>query len=172
LSGETVTREGPIQNAQPVPANAGPEWDEARAQGCESPRELNLLETIRAHGALPEPSKQSEVWDDGRLLTTADFAILSGDANVRLYIDGLQWHSSGRHRALDNRTTNRLQMMDDLVLRFPGGEVHHDPQARVRQIKRGLVRTPSIGQSGRRPRPTNEPPSTRLSPRGSPISAL
>ena len=138
LTGEAVIPEGPIQGVQPVPINEGPEWDEARAEGCESPQELNLLKAIRADGSLPEPTRQHEVWDGGRVLTRADFACLGGDKNVLIYVDGLQWHSSVRQRTLDNRITNRLQMMGYLVLRFLGSEVQHAPEVCVRQIKRGL----------------------------------
>jgi hypothetical protein len=74
LTGETVVAAGKVQGAQPVPKNEGPEWDKARAEGCESPQELNLLKAIRADGALPEPAKQYDVWDGGRLLTRADLA--------------------------------------------------------------------------------------------------
>jgi hypothetical protein len=141
LTGETVLEEGPIQGVRPVPGNEGPEWDEARAEGCESPQELNLLKAIRADGSLPEPTKQHEVWDGGRMLTRADFAFLSGHKKVLIYVDGLQWHSSVRQRTLDNRITNRLQMMDYLVLRFLGSEVHHAPERCVGQIKNSLSDT-------------------------------
>ena len=141
LTGEKVIQEGPIQGIQPVPGNVGPEWDEARAQGCESPQELNLLKAIRTDGSLPEPTKQHEVWDDGRVLTRADFAFLTSDKRVLVYVDGLQWHSSVRQRTLDNRITNRLQMMDYLVLRFLGSEVQHTPEVCVSQIKRSLSNT-------------------------------
>jgi very-short-patch-repair endonuclease len=60
------------------------------------------------------------------------------DKKVLIYVDGLQWHSSVRQRTLDNRITNRLQMMDYLVLRFLGSEVQHAPEMCVGQIKRGL----------------------------------
>ena len=120
LTGETVSLEGPIQGVQPVPNNEGPDWDAAHAEGCESPQELNLLKAIRADGSLPEPIKQHEVWDGGRVLTRSDFAFLGEDRNVLIYVDGLQWHSSVRQRTLDNRITNRLQMMDYLVLAVPG----------------------------------------------------
>ena len=56
-----------------------------------------------------------------------------------IYVDGLQWHSSVRQRTLDNRITNRLQMMDYLVLRFLGSEVQPDPETCVRQIKNSLA---------------------------------
>jgi len=141
LTGEKVIQEGPIQGIQPVPGNVGTEWDEARAQGCESPQELNLLKAIRTDGSLPEPTKQHEVWDDGRVLTRADFAFLTSDKRVLVYVDGLQWHSSVRQRTLDNRITNRLQMMDYLVLRFLGSEVQHTPEVCVSQIKRSLSNT-------------------------------
>jgi len=136
-----VIQEGPIQGIQPVPGNEGPVWDAARAEGCESPQELNLLKAIRADGSLPEPTKQYEVWDGGRVLTRADFAFLTSDKKVLIYVDGLQWHSSLRQRTLDNRITNRLQMMAYLVLRFLGSEVQHAAQACISQIKRSLSDT-------------------------------
>ena len=99
---------------------------------------IELLKAIRADGSLPEPTKQHEVWDGGRLLTRADFALLGAEKKVLIYVDGLQWHSSVRQRTLDNRITNRLQMMGYLVLRFLGGEVHNTPETCVRQIKNSL----------------------------------
>ena len=44
-------------------------------------------------------------------------------------------------RTLDNRITNRLQMMHYVVLRFLGSEVQHTPEACVRQIKNSLSGT-------------------------------
>jgi hypothetical protein len=59
------------------PSGEGPEWDEARCEGCESPLELRLLKAIRAAG-LPEPEKQHEIHDSrGGLITRADFAYLA-----------------------------------------------------------------------------------------------
>jgi len=141
LTGETVILEGPIEGVQPVPVNEGPDWDAARAEGCESPQELNLLKAIRGEGSLPEPTKQHEVWDGSRLLTRADFAFLGGDTKVLIYVDGLQWHSSVRQRTHDNRITNRLQILNYLVLRFLGSEVQHAPEVCVRQIRKSLSDT-------------------------------
>ena len=138
LTGEAVVQEGPIQGVQPLTGNVGPEWDEARAEGCDSPQELNLLKAIRADGSLPEPTKQYEVWDGNRVLTRSDFAFLCGPKKVLVYVDGLQWHSSVRQRTLDNKITNRLQMMNYLVLRFLGSEVQHAPDACVGQLKKSL----------------------------------
>ncbi len=51
----------------------GPEWDEARQAGCESPPELRLLRAMREAG-LPEPEKQYWVLDaSGVPLTRVDF---------------------------------------------------------------------------------------------------
>jgi hypothetical protein len=141
LTGETVVDEGPVNGVTPLPANEGAEWDEARAEGCESPQELNLLKAIRAEGSLPEPAKQHEVWDGGRILTRADFAFLGGEKKVLVYVDGLQWHSSIRQRTLDNRITNRLQMLNYLVLRFLGSEVEHAAEMCVRQTKESVGNT-------------------------------
>jgi hypothetical protein len=138
LTGEAVVEAGTVQGAQPVPRNEGPAWDEARAEGCESPQELNLLKAIRADGALPEPAKQHEVWDGGRLLTRADFAFPDAKPKVLIYVDGLEWHSSVRQRTHDARVTNRLQTLGFRALRFLGAQVHHEPAACVRQIKESL----------------------------------
>ena len=135
LTGESVVPGGPIQGVQPVAVNAGPEWDEARAEGCESPQELNLLKAVRAGGTLPEPTKQYNVWDGGHILTRADFAYLDGDPKLLIYVDGLQWHSGARQRTHDNRITNRLQILKYRVLRFLGTEVHYEADRCVRQIE-------------------------------------
>ena len=49
----------------------GPEWDEARREGCESPLEFRLLKAIRAAG-LPEPVNQNEVYDSRRAHVRAE----------------------------------------------------------------------------------------------------
>ena len=138
LTGETVVEAGKVQGIQPVPKNEGPDWDEARAEGCESPQELNLLKAIRADGTLPEPVKQFEVWDGGRLLTRSDFAFPEASPKVLIYVDGLEWHSSVRQRTHDSRITNRLQALGFRALRFLGTQVHHEPIVCVRQIKEAL----------------------------------
>jgi ATP-dependent helicase YprA (DUF1998 family) len=135
LASETVTAVGAISAAAPTPSLEGPEWDEARGEGCESPQELRLLNAIRADGTLPEPVKQHEVSDAGRLLTRADFAYLDCDPKILIYVDGLQWHSSIRQRVHDGRTTNRLQMLGFRVLRFLGTETHNTPESCVDQIR-------------------------------------
>jgi hypothetical protein len=140
LEGEAVVEAGKVQGAQPVPKNAGPESDAARAEGCESPQELNLLKALRADGSLPEPAKQYDVWDGGRLLTRADFAYPDASPKVLVYVHGLEWHSSVRQRTHDTRVTNRLQALSYRVLRFLGTRVHHDANSCVRQIKEGFSR--------------------------------
>ena len=67
----TVVEEGLIEGAKPFAPAEGPEWAEARAEGCESPQELRLLKAIRADGGMPEPSKQYKVYDGNRVLTRA-----------------------------------------------------------------------------------------------------
>lgn len=65
------TLSGPT--AAPAPGQ-GPDWDEARREGCESPLVLRLLRALRDSG-LPEPLKQFVVANDqGRVITRADFA--------------------------------------------------------------------------------------------------
>ena len=138
LTGEKVVEAGKIQGIQPVPKNEGPDWDEARAQGCESPQELRLLKAIRADGSLREPAKQFEVWDGGRVLTRSDFAFSDASPKILIYVDGLEWHSSVRQRTHDSRITNRLQALGFRALRFLGTQVHHEPIVCVRQIKESL----------------------------------
>ena len=61
-------------NASIQPQTEGPEWEEARQEGCQSPAELCLLKAIRAAG-LPEPEKQYRVTDEqGNLVTIPDLA--------------------------------------------------------------------------------------------------
>jgi len=89
------------------PSGEGPEWDEARSEGCESPLELRLLKAIRAAG-LPEPQKQHEVYDSrGRLLTRSDFAYVK-PKRILIYADGLEFHSGLRQRIHDTRQSNQL----------------------------------------------------------------
>jgi hypothetical protein len=56
-------------------------------------------------------------------------------------VDGMQWHSSVRQRTLDNRITNRLQMMNYLALRFLGSEAQNAPEVCVGQIELSLGNT-------------------------------
>ena len=100
----------------------GPEWDQARGEGCGSPQELRLLRAMR-EGGLPEPARQYEVAGEGGvLITRADFAF--PDRHLLVYVDGLAFHSTLRQRVHDSRQTARLQSMGWKVLRFLGAEVH------------------------------------------------
>jgi len=118
------------------PSTEGPEWEEARAEGCESPQELRLLRAIRASG-LPEPVKQHEVRaDQGVLITRADFAYL--EQRLLIYVDGMEFHSTLSQRIHDTRQTNELQGMGYRVLRFLGPEVHRNAEQCVEQV-RGMI---------------------------------
>jgi very-short-patch-repair endonuclease len=121
-----------------APATEGPEWDEARAEGCGSPLELVLLRAMRDAG-LPEPAKQYEVRNlQGVLLTKADFAY--PDDRLLIYVDGLAFHSALSQRLHDTRQTNELQMMGYHVLRFLGPEVHRGKQRCIDQIRAALAK--------------------------------
>jgi ATP-dependent helicase YprA (DUF1998 family) len=135
LTAEKVIGAGTIQGNQPVSSTAGPDWEEARAAGCESPQEHRLLKAIESDGMLPEPHKQYEVFDKNHLLTRADFAYLDCDPKLLIYVDGLAWHTSAKQRTHDNRISNRLQMMGYVVLRFLGTEVHNSLDTCIAQIK-------------------------------------
>jgi very-short-patch-repair endonuclease len=120
----------------PAPGQ-GPEWEEARREGCESPLELRLLRAIRSAG-LPEPLKQLEVTDDqGRVITRADFAYQE-PCRVLIYADGLAFHSSIRQRIHDTRTSNRLQTAGWQVLRFVGPDISRAADSCVIQIQSAL----------------------------------
>ncbi|NOT01453.1 MAG: DEAD/DEAH box helicase [Phycisphaerales bacterium] len=138
LSGETVSEPAPVAGVTPVSPTEGPEWADAKAEGCESPQELRLLKAIRGDGALPEPDKQHEVYEGNRLLTRADFAYLDCKPMLLIYVDGLKWHSDVRQRTHDNRITNKLQTLNYRVLRFLGTETHHTPANCVSQIKEAM----------------------------------
>ena len=127
----------PLASTVRPPRGEGPEWDEARREGCESPLELRLLKAIRAAG-LPEPVKQHEVYDSrGRLLTRADFAYVT-PKRILIYADGLEFHSAIRQRIHDTRQSNPLQAEGWQVLRFLGPHVHRNPNDCVAQLKRAL----------------------------------
>lgn len=111
----------------------GPEWDEARREGCGSPAELWLLLAMRAAG-LDEPEKQFEVMSPtGRLITRADFAY--PQHGLLIYVDGLAFHSTIRQRIHDTSQTNQLQSMGYVVLRFMGSQVRSRPEQCIRQIQ-------------------------------------
>jgi hypothetical protein len=123
--------------ARPTRAE-GPEWDEARREGCESPLEMRLLKAIRA-AELPEPLKQHEVYDSrGRLLTRADFAYVT-PRRILIYADGLEFHSAIRQRIHDTRQSNQLQTEGWQVLRFLGPQVHRDPADCIKQLQNALA---------------------------------
>ena len=107
--------------ARTRPATEGPDWDEARRNGCGSPIEYRLLQAMRA-ARLPEPEKQFTVADRfGRVVTVSDFAF--PNQRLLIYVDGLAFHSSLRARIHDTRQSNRLQVMGYRVLRFLGTRV-------------------------------------------------
>lgn len=115
----------------------GPEWEEARREGCESPIELALLRAIRAAG-LPEPAMQYEVRKgQGRLLTRADFAYTT-PRRILIYADGMEFHSSLRQRIHDGRQSNLLQADGWIVLRFLGPQIFSTPQVCVDQLRAAL----------------------------------
>jgi len=118
---------------RPVATTEGPEWDEARREGCGSPMELRLLRAMREAG-LDEPEKQYEVHrTDGTLITIADFAY--PQHRLLIYVDGLAFHSLLRQRIHDAAQTNHLQNMGYRVLRFLGPQVMATPGDCVRSIR-------------------------------------
>lgn len=124
------------RTAERIPEQ-GPEWDEARREGCESPLELRLLGAMRA-ADLPEPLKQHELFDArGRLITRADFAYVT-PRRILIYADGLGFHSALRQRIHDTRQSNHLQSEGWQVLRFLGPHVYRNPEDCVAQIARAL----------------------------------
>jgi len=130
----------PVASPTTQAPGEGPEWDEARSEGCESPLELRLLREIRAAG-LPEPQKQHEVYDSrGRLLTRADFAYLA-PKRILIYADGLEFHSGLRQRIHDTRQSNQLQTEGWQVLRFLGPHVHRNPADCVAQLRKALAQS-------------------------------
>ena len=125
-----------VATAQPS-RGEGPEWDEARREGCESPLELRLLKAMRVAG-LPEPLKQHKVYDSrGRLLTRADFAYVT-PKRILIYADGLEFHSAIRQRIHDTRQSNQLQSEGWQVLRFLGPQVHRNPTDCIAQLRNSL----------------------------------
>jgi very-short-patch-repair endonuclease len=115
----------------------GPDWEEARREGCESPIELALLKAIRSAG-LPEPIKQHEIRDgQGRLTTRADFAYTT-PRRILIYADGMEFHSSLRQRIHDGRQSNLLQSEGWLVLRFLGPQILSAPQECVAHLRAAL----------------------------------
>ena len=133
LQAAAETELGPLAIVEEA-RGQGPEWDEAREEGCESPIELKLLKVIR-QGSLPEPIKQHEIYTpQGRLLTRADFAYTT-PRRVLIYADGLQFHSSLRQRIHDTRISNQLQADGWIVIRFLGPQILRDPEGCVQQIR-------------------------------------
>jgi superfamily II DNA/RNA helicase/very-short-patch-repair endonuclease len=124
-----------VSAADLAPARDEVAWAEARAEGCESPQELRLLQALRAE-SLPEPEKQHEVLDArGQIISRADFAY--PEQHLLIYVDGLAFHSSLRQRVHDNRQSAALQAQGWRIRRFLGPEVHRraaDCAAQVRDL--------------------------------------
>jgi very-short-patch-repair endonuclease len=133
-----VSESDVLQSPSPefVPGQ-GPDWDEARREGCDSPLEHRLLKAIRAEN-LPEPLKQHEVCSaEGRLITRADFAYTT-PRRILIYADGLEFHSKLRQRTHDGWQSNQLQTQGWLVLRFLGPDIYRRSQMCIRQIQQAL----------------------------------
>ena len=135
-----VLAEEPIRAIGDAPAarvaTEGPDWEEARSNGCGSPLEYRLLQALRA-ASLPEPDKQFAVADRfGRVITVADFAF--PDQHLLIYVDGLAFHSSLRARIHDTRQSNQLQAMGFRVLRFLGTRVSRSVGECVREVEAAL----------------------------------
>ncbi|MGP6188566.1 MAG: Zn-binding domain-containing protein [Vulcanimicrobiaceae bacterium] len=119
---------------------SSPEWQRARAEGCDSPIELRLLEALRAAG-LPEPQKQLHIDHPTteRLMTIADFAY--PEQKLLIYVDGLAWHNTRRQRILDARQQRTLSDMGWTVQRYLGCEIWSDAAACARSVARALSST-------------------------------
>ncbi len=131
---ETIEPRGEVRVSPHI--TEGPEWEEARREGCESPVELQLLRAIRAAG-LPEPEKQYLVLDDrGIPLARTDFAYPNQGPGrgVLVFVDGLKFHGSMARRLHDARQTQRLQEMGFTVLRFWGSQIARDIQRCVSTV--------------------------------------
>ena len=138
LQAAAASKLEPLVSSAPPSRGEGPEWDEARREGCESPLEPRLLKAIRAAG-LPEPVKQHEVYDSrGRLLTRADFAYAT-PKRILIYADGLEFHSGIRQRIHDTRQSNQLQTEGWQVLRFLGPQVYRNSDDCVTQLRNALA---------------------------------
>jgi hypothetical protein len=142
LQAAAVSDVEPLAPATRSTQGEGPEWDEARKEGCESPLELCLLKAIRAAG-LPEPLKQHEVYNSrGRLITRSDFAYTM-PKRILIYADGLAFHSALRQRIHDTRQSNQLQIEGWQVLRFLGPQVYRDADDCVANIRSALSESSS-----------------------------
>ncbi|MGH7728732.1 MAG: DEAD/DEAH box helicase [Vulcanimicrobiaceae bacterium] len=115
------------------------EWERARAEGCDSPAELRLLEALRA-ADVQEPEKQYRIdRSPGHVLTVADFAW--PEQRLLVYVDGLAFHNTRRQRIHDARQQRALQDLGWRVSRFLGAEVYGDAQRCVHDIERALAAT-------------------------------
>jgi ATP-dependent helicase YprA (DUF1998 family) len=132
-----LTALSPATAQESIGSMEGPDWEEARREGCESPIELALLKAIRSAG-LPEPIKQHEIYDgQGRLVTRADFAYTT-PRRILIYADGMEFHSSLRQRIHDGRQSNLLQADGWIVLRFLGPQILSEPHVCVAQLRTAL----------------------------------
>ena len=127
----------PLASTPTPPPGEGPEWDEARSEGCESPLELRLLRAIRAAG-LPEPRSSTRSMIRGADCLRGRTSHTSRRRRILIYADGLEFHSGLRQRIHDTRQSNQLQTEGWQVLRFLGPHVHRNPADCVSQLQKAL----------------------------------
>jgi len=133
---EAVAKATVTQTKVIRPPFEGPEWEEARKEGCGSPAELRLLKGIRNSG-LPEPQKQFEVRGErDEVITVADFAY--PENRLLIYVDGLAFHSALPRRLRDSRITRWLQSHNWKVLRFIASEVYNSLEKCLEEIRQNL----------------------------------
>lgn len=101
----------------------------------ESPLEGSLLRLFSRH-RLPEPARQWEVWDGGRLVGRVDFAY--PERRIAIEADGYRWHAGAATWRSDLSRRNALTQAGWRVLHFTWDDVHRRQRHVARTIAAAL----------------------------------
>ena len=67
-----------------------------------------------------------------------DFAVFCKSGKLDIECDGDKYHSSKKARERDRKRNNELTAAGWSILRFSGSEIHKNPKACIRQIKKAI----------------------------------
>lgn len=111
-----------------------------RAPTKDTAIEVRLEEAIRIKSRLPQPEKQKRFFQDGKLLTVADFAY--SDKKIAIFCDGWRYHGEKGVVSSDAKKRNQLTAHGWRVLTFWGKEIYRDPEGCEAQIWDTYCREP------------------------------
>lgn len=111
----------------------------------ESVLEAKMLRVIRRNPTLPEPVRQWEVRDRGRLVARVDFAY--PEQMIAIEADGYRWHSDVAAWQRDLERRNTLTRLGWTMLNFTWDDVHRRPRHVAETICAAISRR-SVPENG------------------------